>query len=215
MTITMPVERVRRRAGLILRLGVTVLSLLIGVSALTARPAAYASTTTLRATSFTYDAPAVAPTDTNETVASEATSDVAHATPVGSARCSDVAVHSSTTPLAGGVATEAGTDLVPYDPEWASRQIAGQNLPGSSGYATTPGGNTLSAHAAKRTFLGGPGRAPVDPALIDDILDQGTRTGYRGLNDTVKVSAPNLCGKCYVVVDAQTGQHVVTVMVPK
>jgi hypothetical protein len=58
-------------------------------------------------------------------------------------------------------------------------------------------------------------RAPIDPALIDDILQQGTRTAYRGLNDTVKVSAPNLCGKCYVVVDAQTGKHVVTVMVPK
>ncbi len=105
--------------------------------------------------------------------------------------------------------------MVRFDPEFASRQIAGQNLPGSAGYATTPGGNTLSVHAAERTFIGGPGRAPIDPALIDDILQQGTRTAYRGLNDTVKVSAPNLCGKCCVVLDAQTGKHVVTVMVPK
>ena len=113
------------------------------------------------------------------------------------------------------VATNTADDLVRFDPEWASRQIAGQNLPGSTGYATTPGGNTLSVHAAERTFLGGPGRAPIEPSLIDDILSQGTRVTYRGINDTVKVSAPNLCGKCYVVVDAQTGTHVVTVMVPK
>lgn len=64
-------------------------------------------------------------------------------------------------------------------------------------------------------MIGGPGRAPIDPALIDDILQQSTRTAYRGLNDTVKVSAPNLCGKCCVVLDAQTGKQVVTVMVPK
>ena len=116
---------------------------------------------------------------------------------------------------ATGVAANTVDDLVRFDPEWASRQIAGQNLPGSTGYATTPGGNTLSVHAAERTFLGGPGRAPIEPSLIDDILLQGTRVTYRGINDTVKVSAPNLCGRCYVVVDAQTGTHVVTVMVPK
>mgnify|MGYP000297032517 CR=1 FL=1 len=113
------------------------------------------------------------------------------------------------------IATEAADDLVRFDPEFASHQIAGQNLPGSAGCATTPGGSTLSVHAAERTLIGGPGRSPIDPALIDDILQQSTRTAYRGLNDTVKVSAPNLCGKCCVVLDAQTGKHVVTVMVPK
>jgi RHS repeat-associated protein len=116
---------------------------------------------------------------------------------------------------AASPAAATSTDVVRFDPEWASRQIAGEDLPGSSGYATTPAGNTLSVHAAERAFLGGPGRAPIDPRLIDDILEQGTRVAYRGANDTVKVSAPNLCGKCYVVVDAQTGSHVITVMVPK
>lgn len=102
-----------------------------------------------------------------------------------------------------------------YDPEWASRQLAGQNFPGSTGYATTPGGRTLSAHAAERAFLGGPDRAPIDAGLIDDILTQGTRVAYRGANDTIRIAAPNLCGRCYVAVDAQNANHIVTVMVPK
>lgn len=112
-------------------------------------------------------------------------------------------------------AADAATDIVRYDPQWASRQLAGQNLPGSTGWATTPGGRTLTAHAAERTFVGGPGRAPIDPGLIDDILTQGTRTAYRGANDTIRISAPHLCGRCYVVVDAQNVNHIVTVMVPK
>ena len=108
-----------------------------------------------------------------------------------------------------------GGDLVPFDPEWASRQIAGQNFPGATGYASTLGGRTLSVHGAERIYLGAPGRNPVDPALVDSILDTGTRVGYRPGNATVKVSAPDLCGRCYVVVDADTGTHVVTVMIPK
>ncbi|HEY3142122.1 MAG TPA: hypothetical protein VGJ86_13385 [Acidimicrobiales bacterium] len=118
-------------------------------------------------------------------------------------------------PSGSAISDDAASSIVRYDPELASRQLAGQNLPGSTGYATTPGGRTLSAHAAERTFLGGPGRAPVDPALVDDILTQGTKVGFDPIRDTIKVSAPDLCGRCYVVVDAQTGQHVVTVMVPK
>jgi len=136
---------------LILRLGVAVLSLLIGVSALTARPAAYASTTTLRATSFTYDAPAAAPTDTNETVASEATSDVAHATRVGSTRCSDVAVHSSTTPIAGGVATNSGglaDDVVAS--RNLGRQLASEQQVGEAGTAMAGAGTSTELRAASR-----------------------------------------------------------------
>jgi len=116
---------------------------------------------------------------------------------------------------APNTAAGLGDDLVRFDPQWASRQLAGQNLPGSTGWATTPGGRTLSVHAAERTFLGGPGRAPINPGLIDDILAQGTRVSYRGLNDTIRIGAPNLCGRCYVVVDAQNVNHIVTVMVPK
>jgi hypothetical protein len=129
-------------------------------------------------------------------------------------------VQSSSCAAAAGLDPECtaaglGDDLVRFDPQWASRQLAGQNLPGSTGWATTPGGRTLSVHAAERTFLGGPGRAPINPGLIDDILGQGTRISYRGVNDTIRIGAPNLCGRCYVVVDAQNVHHIVTVMVPK
>jgi hypothetical protein len=174
-----------------------------------------AVTTTASATSFTYDERSIARIDTREVYVVEAASPLVNDPPEVSASPSIEARGTSTTSSRSFVATNTADDLVRFDPEWASRQIAGQNLPGSTGYATTPGGNTLSVHAAERTFLGGPGRAPIEPSLIDDILSQGTRVTYRGINDTVKVSAPNLCGKCYVVVDAQTGTHVVTVMVPK
>lgn len=60
----------------------------------------------------------------------------------------------STTPSVSLVATNTADDLVRFDPEWASRQIAGQNLPGSTGYATTPGGNTLSERAKVNRVLG-------------------------------------------------------------
>jgi RHS repeat-associated protein len=119
--------------------------------------------------------------------------------------------------IEGAPNTAAGLsdDIVRFDPQWASRQLAGQNLPGSSGWATTPGGRTLSVHAAERTFLGGPGRAPIDPGLIDDILGHGTQVVYQGVNDTIRIGAPSLCGRCYVVVDAQNVNHIITVMVPK
>ena len=107
------------------------------------------------------------------------------------------------------------TDVVPFDPELASRQIAGQNLPGSSGFAVTPGGRTLSVHAAERTFIGGPGRAPVEIGLVDDILNTGTRVSYDAARNTIRVGAPDLCGRCFVVVSADNPNHVVTVVVPK
>jgi RHS repeat-associated protein len=98
--------------------------------------------------------------------------------------------------IAGTIAAEDGSGLVRYDPEWASRQIAGQNSPGSTGYATTPGGRDLTVHAAERVFQGGPGRAPIDSALVDEILDNGSSVTYRGINDPVTVRAPSICGKC-------------------
>jgi hypothetical protein len=82
---------------------------------------------------------------------------------------------------------DAGTDLVSYDPEWASRQLADQNLPGSAGYATTDAGRTLSAHAAERVFVGGAGRAPTSLAAVDDILDTGTSVSYDSARMTIKV----------------------------
>ena len=112
------------------------------------------------------------------------------------------------------VATEAGTDLVRYDPEWASRQMLDQNTPGSSGYGVTPGGRTVSAHAAERVSVGGPGRPPTSLSTVDEILDTGTSVRYDPIRDSIQVRAPQMPGKPYVVVDSG-GTHIVTVMVPK
>jgi RHS repeat-associated protein len=121
-------------------------------------------------------------------------------------------------PGAGGYPaqfSESGpTDLVPYDPQWASRQLLDQNFPGSSGYAVTPEGRTISAHAAERIALGGPGRPPTSMATVDQILNTGTSIRYDPIRDTIQVRAPGMPGRPYVVVN-NTGQHIVTVMVPK
>lgn len=79
------------------------------------------------------------------------------------------------------------------------------------------GGNALSVHVAERTFLGGPGSALIGPSRIGEILWQGTRAMYRGVNGTVKVGAANLCGMCFVVVDVRTGTatRVASMMVPR
>ncbi len=111
-------------------------------------------------------------------------------------------------------ATGSGTDVVRYDPEWASRQLLGQNTPGSTGYAVTPGGRTVSAHGAERVSAEGPGRPPTYLPTVDEILDTGTSIRFDPVRDSIQVRAPQIPGKPYVVVDSG-GSHVVTVMVPK
>jgi RHS repeat-associated protein len=114
------------------------------------------------------------------------------------------------------VSVSPPSDLLPYDPEWASRQVAGQNWPGATGYATTPGGRTLSVHAAERIILGGPGRSSGVPlGYIDQILDTGSTARYDPFRQSIQVRAPNLPGRPFVVVDSAVGTHIVTVMVPK
>lgn len=165
-----------------------------------------------------YDRSSVSRTDASAWFASGSLPSHVAAGDGGPASRATAAHSTSTTPLLlTGTPSAAGAadDIVRYEPPWASRQFAGQNLPGSTGWATTPGGRTLSAHAAERTFVGGPGRVPINPGLIDDILAERTRVAYRGANDTIKIGAPNVCGRCYVVVDAQNINHIVTVMVSK
>lgn len=110
-------------------------------------------------------------------------------------------------------AAKAGTDVVRYDPEFASRQLLGQ--PAADGYAVTPGGRTVSAHAAERIVTGGPGRPPTTLERVDDILDSGTKVTYDPIRDTIRVRAPGQPGKPYVVVSGSNPNHIVTVMVPK
>lgn len=100
---------------------------------------------------------------------------------------------------------EAGA-LVKYDPMAASRNLLGQL---GDGYAVTPGGRTISAHAAERIALGGPGRPPTTLARVDDILNNPTGIKYDPVRDTVKV----MQGKDFVVVSGTGPQHIVTVMV--
>jgi hypothetical protein len=92
--------------------------------------------------------------------------------------------------------------------------MLGQNTPGSTGYGVTPGGRTVSAHAAERVTVGGGGRPPTSLSTVDDILDAGTSVKFDPIRDSIQVRAPQLPGKPYVVVDS-SGTHVVTVMVPK
>ena len=106
---------------------------------------------------------------------------------------------------AANTADEAGA-LVRYDPRAASRNLVGQV---GEGYAVTPGGRSISAHAAERIALGGPGRSPTTLARVDDILNNPTSLKYDPVRDTVKV----MQGKDFVVVSGTGPQHVVTVMV--
>jgi len=110
--------------------------------------------------------------------------------------------------------TTPGSGVVKYDPELVSRQMLGQNTPGSTGFGVTPGGRTVSAHAAERVSTGGPGRPPTSLSTVDDILDTGTSVRFDPIRDTIQVRAPQIPGKPFVVVDSG-GTHVVTVMVPK
>lgn len=106
------------------------------------------------------------------------------------------------------VAANTGADVVRYSPQAASRNLLGQV---GDGFATTPGGRTVSAHAADRIVNGAAGRAPTTLARVDDILDSPTALRYDPLRDTVRVSQ----GKDFVVVRGSgAGQHIVTVMVP-
>jgi len=105
-------------------------------------------------------------------------------------------------------ANSAGAELVPYSPQVASRNLLGQV---GEDFATTPGGRTVSAHAADRIVNGAAGRPPTTLARVDSILDNPTALRYDPLRDTVRVSQ----GNAYVVVSGPgPGQHIVTVMIP-
>jgi hypothetical protein len=105
--------------------------------------------------------------------------------------------------------------MIRYDPEYASRTILGQDVPGATGYGVTPGGRTVSVHASERITYGGPGRPPTSLSYVDEILDTGTMVRYDPIRDTIRVTATQLPGNPYVVVSGSNPNHIVTVMVPK
>ncbi|MEU5031348.1 DUF6531 domain-containing protein [Streptomyces milbemycinicus] len=102
-------------------------------------------------------------------------------------------------------------ELVPYDRVFSHRQEIGLHVP----RLTTPGGRTLSAHAAERVAGSGPGRPPTTLDVVDHILNKGTKIKFDPVRGTIQVRAPSLPGKPFVVVSANNPHHVVTVMIPK
>ena len=64
---------------------------------------------------------------------------------------------------------------------------------------------------ALRVLIEGHGGAPLDEAQRPRHLQTMLA---RDVRQTIKIAAPNLCGKSYVVVDSATGSRVVTLMVP-
>jgi hypothetical protein len=109
---------------------------------------------------------------------------------------------------AAKAADKVSTALVRFDPMVASRNRLGRL---GSGYAVTPGGRTITAHAADRIVLGGAGRPPTTLSRVDQILDNPTSVRWNPTNNTVQVFQ----GKAYVAVRGSGPQHIVTVMVPK
>jgi hypothetical protein len=49
---------------------------------------------------------------------------------------------------------------------------------------------------------------------VDQILDTGTTVRYDPVRNTIQVRAPDMSGSPFVVVNG-TGEHILTVMVPK
>ncbi|MBK8987682.1 MAG: hypothetical protein IPM39_16655 [Chloroflexi bacterium] len=114
-----------------------------------------------------------------------------------------------------GASSSPRTALTQYDPEFASRSLLGQNYPGATGYGVTPGGRTISAHAAERIALGGLGRPATNLAVVDNILDSGNQVRFDPVRNTIQVRATQLPSRPYVVVSGNDPNHIVTVMVPR
>jgi len=100
------------------------------------------------------------------------------------------------------------TALVIYDYEFAAQQILGER-------PFTPGGRTIIRHAAEQMVEPPRGRVPMSIQEVDQVLDTATRV--RKITDhpkgyTVTLQRPDLPGRPQVVVDAATGERVVTVI---
>jgi hypothetical protein len=110
------------------------------------------------------------------------------------------------------LAAEAGGGaLVRYDADFAAQQIL------KSTTNVTPGGRTISVHAAERMMTPPAGRAPTTMAEIDQFLDTATQVrkiSPHPLGDTITLRNATAPRVKEVVVDAATGQRVITVITP-
>ncbi|MDD7793071.1 hypothetical protein [Clostridium sp. 'White wine YQ'] len=99
-----------------------------------------------------------------------------------------------------------------YDPDFAAQQIL------KSPTNVTPGGRTITAHAAERMVTPPPGRVPTSIAEVDEFLDTATsirKISQHPLGDTITLRNTNSPSIKEVVVDAATGKCVITVITPK
>lgn len=113
--------------------------------------------------------------------------------------------------IAGLVAAENSTALVKYDSSFAAKQMLGQPN-------VTPGGHTISGHAADRMMNGGLGRRPMTIAEVDQVLDEGNVIKKIDMNHprgpTFTIQDTTMHGMPQVVVDQATGSRIVTVIQP-
>ncbi|MGD2093245.1 MAG: hypothetical protein PVH61_44200 [Candidatus Aminicenantes bacterium] len=100
------------------------------------------------------------------------------------------------------------TALVKYDPDFAVRQILGEE-------PITPGGRIILDHAARRMKMPPEWREPMTMIEVDQVLDTATRIKKISPHPegiTVTVQNPNMPGKPQIVIDSETGIRVITVI---
>lgn len=98
--------------------------------------------------------------------------------------------------------------VVPYDPRFAAQQILGES-------PVTPKGRMITTHAAERMTTPPIGRAQMTTAEVDEVLDKGDRIkklSHHRDGDTITIQSTTMPGKPQVVVDAATGNRVITVI---
>ncbi len=112
----------------------------------------------------------------------------------------------------GAAAKEASLLPVRYDAEFAASQFLGTR-------PFTSGGRQIMPHAAERMVSPPPGRAPMNMFEVDQVLNAGNKIRkvdfLHPKGPTVTIQNTMMPGKPQVVVDAATGQRVVTVIQPK
>lgn len=105
-------------------------------------------------------------------------------------------------------AVQSEAQLTLFDPEFAAQQLLGRP-------PVTPHGRSITHHAAERMVTPPSGRSPMNLEEVDEVLDHGTRIKKVALHpkgDTITVQHPGMPGKPQVVVDAETGKRVITVI---
>ncbi|MFW1801757.1 RHS repeat-associated core domain-containing protein [Acinetobacter nematophilus] len=103
-----------------------------------------------------------------------------------------------------------GASPILWDGAYATRQILGTT--------TTPAGRSINFHAAERMVYPPKGRIPMSPKEIDAVLDGATnirKMTYNIYGDTLTIQNKNMLGSPQVVVDAQTGNRIITVINPR